>query len=112
MFFISLYFSAFHHCWSSNGAASQYKDIQTFRRFIDLIDTYNGDLSSRDSEKATPLHYAAQSTTDNDKQKDEMIEYLVAKKVEVDSRDIYDRTPLIWAATTGHYNFYFIFYFY
>jgi len=81
--------------------ASQYKDIQTFRRFIDLFDKYNGDLSSRDAEKATPLHYAAQSTTNNDKQKDDMIEYLVAKKADVDSRDIYERTPLIWAATTG-----------
>ena len=73
---------------------------------IDLLGSYGADMSHPDSHNAVPLHYAAQMCAISGKDSDSrlgllMLHKLLSKKVKVDYADQDERTPLLWAASSG-----------
>ena len=70
---------------------------------IDLMDSLGVDFSSADNHGATSLHYAAQLIGEQGGSGSvRVLQKLLSKRVDVDSRDSTQRTPLIWAASSGN----------
>lgn len=73
---------------------------------VDLLESEGASLSSPDTHKAFPLHYAAQMCGTTGEGADpkmglKMLNKLLSKKCHVDCADQDLRTPLLWAASSG-----------
>ena len=76
---------------------------------IELLQVEGAALAVADTHNAYPLHYAAQmcGATGDGADPDlglQTMNKLLAKKVPVDSMDQDERTPLLWAASSGLYS--------
>lgn len=73
---------------------------------IDVLEKEGAALAVADGHNAYPLHYAAQMTGTNGEGSDpelglQTLNRLLSKNVPVDSIDQDERTPLLWAASSG-----------
>jgi ankyrin repeat protein len=76
---------------------------------IDLLLEEGAALSVADGHSAYPLHYAAQMTGANGEGSDpelglQTLNKLLSKNVPVDCIDQDERTPLLWAASSGEHH--------
>lgn len=71
-------------------------------QMLDLLESLGVDFCSADNHGATPLHYAAQLNCDQGTGPLRVLQKLLSKRVDVDCRDYTQRTPLLWAASSGN----------